>query len=41
MVRRADGTETTLIASLVPSRNAAGEVTGLDAHLLLRSDQSG
>jgi PAS domain S-box-containing protein len=38
VVRRADGTATTLIASLVPSRNMGGEVTGLDAHLLLRSD---
>jgi PAS domain S-box-containing protein len=41
VVPRPDGTATTLIASLVPSRNTAGVVTGLDAHLLLRSDPSG
>ncbi|HIH03034.1 MAG TPA: PAS domain S-box protein [Methanoregulaceae archaeon] len=41
VLRRDDGTETTLIASLVPSRNAAGDVTGLEAHLLLRSDRNG
>ncbi|MEN6341037.1 MAG: PAS domain S-box protein [Methanospirillum sp.] len=39
-VSRADGTTTTMIASLVPSRNAAGTITGLEAHLLLRSDRN-
>jgi len=38
-VSRADGTMTTMIASLVPSRNTAGRITGLEAHLLLRSDR--
>lgn len=38
VVCRRDGTAPTVIASLVPARNAAGEVTGLDAHLLLRSN---
>jgi hypothetical protein len=38
VVSRRDGTAPTVIASLVPARNAAGEVTGLDAHLLLRSN---
>ena len=41
VVDRPDGTEAALIANLVPCRNAAGEVTGLDAHLLLRSDRNG
>ena len=40
-VRRADGTTTALIASLVPSRNASGQVTGLDAHLLICSELNG
>jgi PAS domain S-box-containing protein len=41
VVGRPDGTEATLIASLVPCRDAAGEVTGLDAHLLLGPDRNG
>ncbi len=41
VVRRPDGTAVTLIASLLPSRNASGEVTGLEGILLLCSDRKG
>ncbi len=41
VVSRPDGTTATLIASLVPSRNASGEVTGLEGVLLLCSDRNG
>lgn len=41
VVRRPDGTTASLIASLVPSRNASGEVTGLEGILLLCSDWNG
>lgn len=40
VVRRPDETTVTLIASLVPSRNGSGEVTGLEGILLLCSDRN-
>jgi PAS domain S-box-containing protein len=40
VVRRPDGTATSVIASLLPSRNASGDVTGLEGVLLLCSDRS-
>lgn len=40
VVRRPDETTVSLIASLVPSRNGSGEVTGLEGILLLCSDRN-
>lgn len=40
VVRREDGSRTTLMVSLAPSCNVSGEVTGMDARLLLSSDQA-
>lgn len=41
VVGRPDGTTTSMIASLIPSRNSSREVTGLDVLLLLSSDPTG
>jgi PAS domain S-box-containing protein len=39
LVRRPDGTTSSLIACIEPFRNGSGEVTGFDALLLIRSDR--